>query len=42
MEINRRKFLSQAGLAGLASATSWPLSATERQTILPVTTKICK
>jgi len=42
MEINRRKFLCQAGLAGLASATSWPLSATERQTILPISTNELK
>lgn len=36
MEINRRKFLYQAGLAGLASAASWPLSASEKQIVQPV------
>ena len=36
MEINRRKFLYQAGLAGLASATSWPVSASEKQIVQPV------
>ena len=36
MEINRRKFLYQAGLAGLVSAASWPVSASEKQIVQPV------